>query len=373
MFFLDERFLAFTPILVCAYWLSGGRLRNWLLLAGNVVWLGLFSPATVIALVVLTVAVVYPASYLASPAHTTQRSATRTIAWSGIATLVVVISWIRLGPHLGILDPANTSVGEQFLRCIGLSYFILKGVQVVVMTAAGIIARPSLVELLQYALFLPTLTSGPIYRLDTFTRQLAAPKKLTWDHVQDGAFRVVLGMGKKVVVVPYLTGAVASLHARGVIGQPPAFVVLYAMLFVDFSGYSDIAIGLGRLLGFDVPENFKKPFTSTTLTQFWRNWHATLGDWVRETVFIPLGGVRATGWRVAAIVMACMVLVGLWHSYTLLFLAWGAYHGLLLLIENRLGVKPLRPHQTPRWRLYLRYAVIQAAVIGGMFAFIRGF
>jgi D-alanyl-lipoteichoic acid acyltransferase DltB (MBOAT superfamily) len=372
MFFLDERFLAFIPILVCAYWLAGRALRDWVLLAGNAAWLALFSPSTLFALVLATCAIVYPASQLAEPRAGRTRAQTRAAAWWGICALIVGISWIRLGQHLGPLDPASSTAGEWFLQCIGISYFLLKAIHVLVATSSGIVPAPSLIELLHYVLFLPTLTSGPIYRLDTFNAQRAAPRKLTWDHVHEGLLRIALGMGKKVVVVPYLTKIVVALHARGSIWEPPAFVVLYVMLFIDFSGYSDIAIGTGRLLGFDVPENFKKPFTSTTLTQFWRNWHATLGDWVRENLFIPLGGVRARGVRLSAIVVGCMVIVGLWHSYSATFLLWGAYHGTLLLVENWLGVKPLRPHQTPRWRLWLRYAVIQALVIGGMFAFIRG-
>src|SRR5262249_17570373 len=146
----------------------------------------------------------------------------------------------------------------------------------------------------------------------------------------------------------------------------------YAMLFLDFSGYSDVAIGIGRLFRFEVPENFKHVFTATTLTQFWRNWHATLGDWLRETVFIPLGGIRARGWQLSAIVVVSMLLVGLWRGYRWIFVAWGVFHGVALLLENRLGVKPLRAHRTPWWQLGLRYALVQAVVVAGMFAFIGG-
>jgi alginate O-acetyltransferase complex protein AlgI len=108
------------------------------------------------------------------------------------------------------------------------------------------------------------------------------------------------------------------------------------------------------------------------LTQFWRNWHVTLGDWLRENVFIPLGGVRAKGWQLAAIVVFSMLIVGVWHGFRGIFVVWGLYHGAMLLLEHRLGVRPLHSHRTPWWRLGLRYAIVQAIVIGGMFMFIGG-
>jgi D-alanyl-lipoteichoic acid acyltransferase DltB (MBOAT superfamily) len=371
MYFLDHRFLVCIPIVVGLYWLSGNRLRNWVLLAANAAWLGVFSPATLITLAVLTVAIVYPATWIVAGARDREpASRRRWLVASGIGALILVISWARIGPHIPAIDPANSYIGEQLLHCIGVSYFLLKAVHAIIATASGVMTPPSLLALLQYVLFLPTVTSGPIYRLDVFTTQRETPKRLTWDHIHDGVLRVTLGIGKKIVAVPYLKDLFDSLHARELAYQPAAFVALYALLFVDFSGYSDIAIGLGRLLGFDVPENFKKPFSSTTLTQFWRNWHASLGDWLRENVFIPLGGIRAKGPKLAIIVVACMLLVGIWHAYSAVFLLWGLYHGVLLLIEHRLGLSPLRRHQTPWWRMALRFALIQAAVIGGMFAFL---
>jgi alginate O-acetyltransferase complex protein AlgI len=270
------------------------------------------------------------------------------------------------------LAQSTSALSDEVLHWIGFSYFLLKSIHVMLATSRGIVAVPTLVGLVQYVLFFPTLTAGPIYRFDVFSQQLDAPKAAAWSDLHDGLLRILVGMAKKVVVVPFLKTLSINLHARGVAFEPAAYVVTYAMLFLDFSGYSDIAIGIGRLLGFEVPENFKHVFTATTLTQFWRNWHATLGDWVRENVFIPMGGVRATGWQLSAIVVFSMLIVGLWHGYQWIFIGWGVFHGVMLLIENRLGVKPLRAHRTPWWQLWLRYALVQAVVIAGMFAFIGG-
>ena len=374
MYFLDERFLALAPALCAAYWLVGARLRNAVLLVGTAAWLAVFSPQTLIALGALTLAVVVPIAHVAGRAHS--RGDARRAVWIaglGTALVIALASGLRLKelffPELAL---SRVSLANELLRWIGFSYFVLKSIHVLFAAARGIAAAPGPITALQYALFLPTLSSGPIYRIDAFAQQLAAPKQLGWDDVHAGLGRVLIGLAKKVIAVPLLSSLAASLAARGPLAQPAAYTVTYAMLFLDFSGYSDIAVGLGRLLGFAVPENFKHVFTATTLTQFWRNWHATLGDWLRETVFIPLGGVRAKGWRLAAIVVGSMLVVGVWHGYQWVFVAWGLFHGVALLVEQRLGVAPLRPHRTPRWRLWLRYALVQAVVIAGMFAFIGG-
>ena len=372
MYFLDERFLAVMPIAIAVYWASGSA-RNAVLLVVNVVWLALFSPPTLVALGALTVAVIYPVSQIASRLRATDEPRARRIGIAGTVVLIAVATTLRLRTYF-LPDETLSSLplGTELLQWIGFSYFVLKGIHVMLASSRGIISSTTPTTLLQYMLFLPTLTSGPLYRLDDFTKQLEAPKSLGWEGLHRGLGRILLGMAKKVIAVPILAAVLGAARARGVIWQPASFVAIYVMLFLDFSGYSDIAVGTGLLFGFQVPENFKNPFTSTTLTQFWRNWHASLGDWVRENVFIPFGGVRAKGWKLAAIVVGSMVIVGLWHGYAVVFVSWGLYHGIALLVENRLDIKPLRRHNTPRWRLWLRYAAIQIAVIAGMFAFLYG-
>lgn len=375
MFFLDERFLLFLPLFIGLYWLAGERARNSVLLLGNFVWLCLFSPSTLVSLGAFTLAIVVPLARLTGEAR--KRGAQRaawTYAWIGVAALIGAATFLRLKSYFlpGLVLSASPLVGQIF-QWLGFSYFLLKGAHVLLSTASGVLPpNAGAIQLLQYVFFLPTLTSGPIYRFDTFSAQLAQPKRLGWDDVEEGLRRILVGMAKKVVAVPFLNWIFALLYGRKFYLVPPALVVFYALLYMDFSGYCDIAIGAGRLLGFQVPENFKNPFTSTTLTQFWRNWHATLGDWLRENVFIPLGGIRAKGWQLSAIVLFSMFLVGVWHGYSWPFILWGVYHGTLLLIENRLEVKPLRRHKTPRWQLGMRYAMVQAAIIIGLFAFVVG-
>src|SRR5206468_7200830 len=111
----------------------------------------------------------------------------------------------------------------------------------------------------------------------------------------------------------------------------------YALIFFDFSGYSDIAVGFGRLMGYNIPENFKKPFQSPTLTQYWRNWHATLGDWFRDHIFMFFSRQTPTRWTAAGLSLLIMVLIGLWHGFSWLYVLWGVYHGILMGLENLLN------------------------------------
>lgn len=365
MYFLDERFLVFLPALICASWLAGSRARNWVLLLASIGWLAVFSLPTVVALSALVVGVIYPIARTAASARRGgDEKRANAIGWIGVGVVLAIATALRLKASW-----ATGRIDEDLLRWVGFSYFLLKAIHVMRATARGIVEPQSPLTLLSYFLFLPTLTSGPLYRVDVFAQQLTEPRRLTWDLLNDGIQRIVIGIGKKVVLAQSLGKLAVTLHASQPT-QPAAYVLTYVMLYFDFSGYSDIAIGTGRLLGFHIPENFKHPFTATTLTQFWRNWHATLGDWLRENVFLPLGGMRATGARLYAIVLGSMLVIGVWHGFSARFVLWGAYHGTMLLIENWVGLKPMRVHNTPRWRRLARYAIVQIIVMGGMFAFI---
>lgn len=368
MYFLDEHFLLFAPGLILAYWIARPRLRNYVLLLGSVIWLALFSPVTVISLSVLALGLVYPTTVAAvRRRHADDQAGADRIARIGTVAILLAATALRVRHHWLVLLPLEPSV--ELFKWIGFSYFVLKAIHVMRASARGIVEPPTAIGVLQYFLFLPTLTSGPIYRLDVFSEQLAEAKTLSWSDLAEGIPRIILGIGKKVALAQPLSKATLALHAKG-LTHPASYVVTYVILFLDFSGYTDIAIGFGRLLGFRVPENFKHPFTATTLTQFWRNWHATLTDWQRENVFLPLGGMRATGWKLWAIVLGAMLFVGIWHAFSWIFVLWGLYHGTLLLVEHWLDIRPLHAHRTIWWRRWLRYALVQLAVMGGMFAFI---
>lgn len=194
---------------------------------------------------------------------------------------------------------------------------------------------PGLMEYACYLLFIPTFTSGPLMKFNDFLRDLRGPYRLTAEVLEWSVKRIIKGLFKKLVLAAILVLVYNDLLASGDLRpwtSAAVLAVFYVMLFFDFSGYSDIAVGFGRLFGIQVPENFKKPFSSPTLTQFWRNWHATLGDWFRDHIFLFWAG--KSRFSSALISFVVMLLVGLWHGFQPLFILWGVYHGILLFLET---------------------------------------
>lgn len=224
---------------------------------------------------------------------------------------------------------------------IGISFYTFHHISYVVDIYRG--ERPALrspVSFVTYISMFPQLIAGPIVRYREIADQLHGHRTHRLDDIASGFPRFALGLTKKVVVADSLSPMVDACFATPSSQMTFAIAWLGAIgytlqLFFDFSGYSDMAIGMGRMLGFRLPENFARPYSSVTITEFWRRWHMSLSRWFRDYVYIPLGGNRygqAKTYRNLAIVF---VLVGFWHGANWTFLVWGLYHGALLVIERR--------------------------------------
>ncbi len=181
--------------------------------------------------------------------------------------------------------------------------------------------------------------AGPIVRASQFLPQLHRLPNVSVDRIQEGLLLVFRGLFKKIVLADLL----ATLAVDKVFSNPAAFSswdLLFALygyafqIYNDFSGYSDIAIGLARILGFDLPVNFNRPYLAQNAREFWTRWHISLSTWLRDYLYIPLGGNRASSWGVKRNLMVTMLLGGLWHGAALHFVVWGAYHGLLLILAR---------------------------------------
>ena len=183
--------------------------------------------------------------------------------------------------------------------------------------------------------FFPHLVAGPILRARDFLPQLERPVCITWDNLRIGLTLVVYGLIKKVCIADNLSGFVKETFT-GELTNDSVVVILASIAFAiqiycDFSGYTDIAIGSAKILGFTFPENFNHPYFSPNITEFWRRWHMTLSSWLRDYLYIPLGGNRMGKARQCLNLLVTLVLAGLWHGAAWNFLFWGFYHGLLLV------------------------------------------
>ena len=229
---------------------------------------------------------------------------------------------------------------------LGYSYLAFRLLHVLRDWQTGLLPAVNLDEFICYALFFPSFISGPIDRVERFTKDLRTPSRLTNEDWLFAGQRLAVGLFKKFVLADWLAWLSLS---DALVGQARSgawlwlFVYAYAFrIYFDFSGYTDIAIGLGRLIGIRLPENFAAPYLKSNLTQFWNSWHMTLTQWFRSYFFNPLTRYLRTrqrpvpAWFILLLTQfATMSLIGLWHGITWNFLLWGAWHALGLFLQNR--------------------------------------
>ena len=236
----------------------------------------------------------------------------------------------RLFPALPVLNIA-LPIGVSFYTFQGLSY-------VIDVYRGGAAAEKNPLNVALYIALFPQLVAGPIVRYTAVSAELRQRQESLFG-VSEGLQRFLLGLGKKLL----LANPMAEL-ADAVFAQEAAYlstgmawlgVIAYsAQIYFDFSGYSDMAIGLGRVFGFHFPENFNYPYLADSVTDFWRRWHISLSSWFRDYVYIPLGGNRCGKWKQLRNLLLVWLLTGIWHGAAWNYLLWGLYYGVLLILEK---------------------------------------
>lgn len=220
-----------------------------------------------------------------------------------------------------------------------------------------------------YMLFLPVMTAGPVFRYRDFQKTWANPRVLTLDRFTEGIKRIIRGLFSKVVLSAIGVSVLEKLTADTIVCYESLLIppVSLAILYFDMSGYASVAIGLGSIMGIQVPENFKKPFQCASFTQFWRNWHVTVSDWIREHVFILFRKTKLSKWQGAAVSVMVMVIMGLWHDFTVLYLVDGMILGAFLAIEAVFGLGTVNKRKTPIWNFRMRcFAVFYLFALNSM-------
>lgn len=231
---------------------------------------------------------------------------------------------------------------------VGISFYTFMSISYLIDVYKGGEDAASLPSYAVYLTLFPHLVAGPIVRYSEL-RDAIAGRHTTSEDFLAGIFRFSVGVARKVIIADSLALVADRIFALPSPALTPAVawlgVVCYAFqIFYDFSGYTDMAIGLARMFGFRFPENFAQPYAAGSITEFWRRWHMTLTRWFRDYLYIPLGGNRRGGLRTYANLFIVFFLCGLWHGAAWTFVAWGIYHGLLLVIErvlkHRFGFEP---------------------------------
>lgn len=224
---------------------------------------------------------------------------------------------------------------------IGISFYTFQSISYLADVYRGEVpAQKSFLSLLLYISMFPQLVAGPIVRYSTISEEINE-RRITFNDLAEGSFRFLIGLGKKVILAnelselssQFLDGELSALTTSGAwIG-----IVAYTLqIYFDFSGYSDMAIGMGRCLGFHFDENFQYPYISCTITEFWRRWHISLGSFFRDYVYIPLGGNRK---HQPLNILIVWFLTGLWHGASWNFVLWGLYFGIIIMIEKYTIIK----------------------------------
>jgi alginate O-acetyltransferase complex protein AlgI len=226
-----------------------------------------------------------------------------------------------------------------FLLPLGISFIVFEKITYLVDLKRGV-ARPakSLLDYLNFVFLFPKLLAGPIIKYHEIASQLRSPSH-RFEDFRDGTVRFATGLAKKVLVANQLAIVVDPIFSLPTSKLDPAtawlgLIAFSLQIYFDFSGYSDIAIGLARMLGFQLRENFNQPYLATSVTDFWRRWHISLSTWIKEYLYIPLGGSRVSTVRTYVNLCICFVLSGLWHGASWNFVVWGCLHGVALMIDR---------------------------------------
>lgn len=330
----------FLPAVILLYFIVPKKMANSVLLLASLFFYGYGEPK-MLPVMIMTIIAAWSLG-LAIPKH-------KNCFYLSAAICLGLLVWFKGGFAENAL-PA----GISFYTFQILSYTID-------LRREHIKPQKSLRDFAMYVSLFPQLIAGPIVVYSTVEDSLDPLKrKTTAEDLYEGSCRFVFGLAKKVLLANNLGQFVSIFQNTAADDRSVVFYWAYALAFsmqiyFDFSGYSDMAIGLGRIFGFSFPENFNYPFISKSITEFWRRWHMTLGGWFREYVYIPLGGNRVSRGRWIFNIFVVWALTGLWHGVQWTFLTWGLYFGILLMAEKLWLGRML--DKLPTWAQHL-YTVI---------------
>lgn len=291
-----------------------------------------------------------------------------------IFTLLVNVGILVFFKYIGfIIGNINTLFNinipfDELSLPVGISFYTFQVLSYIVDVYLGKVkVQKSLISFGAYVTMFPQLVAGPIVQYESIEEQLNYREE-SLEKFGQGVERFIQGLGKKVLLANnigliWTTISAMDLGNMSVLTSWIGIMAYTFQIYFDFSGYSDMAIGLGKMFGFDFIENFNFPYISTSVTEFWRRWHISLGSWFREYIYIPLGGNRVSLGKQIRNIFAVWFLTGLWHGASWNFIVWGLYYGVILLLEKIVFAKVLE--RTPKFIKHIYTMLL--VVIGWVF------
>ncbi|MCR5301171.1 MAG: MBOAT family protein [Lachnospiraceae bacterium] len=337
--------IIFLPLLIIAYYIIPEKLRNALLLAASLAFYAWGGPSYL--LVMLGSILINYVSGLAVDGLSERPSAKR---WAVILTVVLNLSLLGYYKYTDFfIENINWITGldiplRHIILPLGISFYTFQGMSYVFDISRGkgkVLKNP--LRLALYISFFPQLIAGPIVRYETIAPQLEH-RNVDTAVLNDAIFRFVRGLTKKVLLANMIGEYAGICFAEGagsltLVSSWAGAIAYTLQIYFDFSGYSDMAIGLGAIFGFSFPENFDHPYCAQSITEFWRRWHISLGTWFRDYVYIPLGGNRKGKLRQFLNIIVVWFLTGFWHGASWNFVIWGLYYALILVLEKSVILK----------------------------------
>ncbi len=370
MLFSSLTFLfVFLPIVLFLYWIVRPQLRNVVLLLASLFFYAWGEPKYV--LVMLATILINYVGALAVDRFEKKKI---------VAVSITIVCNLLFLFYFKYFDFFITNINKAFhsdfgliniLMPIGISFYTFQSISYVVDVYRGDVpVQKSLFKLALYISLFPQLVAGPIVKYHDVAEQIDN-RQMVYSEIILGIKRFIIGLSKKVLIANTMGAIADSVFSESVDGISTAVswlgAIAYSLqIFFDFSGYSDMAIGLGLMFGFKFKENFNYPYMSKSITEFWRRWHISLSTWFKEYVYIPLGGNRISSKRTIINIAIVFLLTGFWHGAEWTFIVWGIWHGLFNIIEKVTG---LAKDSGVKWKEALKHVYALLIVLFGWVLF----